>query len=84
MLTDVAREAGMDSTLVGELLAKDSDLAVVEREAGMANQMGISGVPTYIFDSRYMISGAREPEILARIIDRALQTEQGAGTEAAP
>ena len=84
VLTDVAREAGMDSTLVSELLAKDSDLAVVEREAGMANQMGISGVPTFIFDSRFMISGAREPEILARIIDRALQAEQGAGSEAAP
>lgn len=76
VLADVAREAGMDFELVGELLAKDADLAVVEREAGMANQMGISGVPTFIFDSRFMISGAREPEILARIIDRAMQARQ--------
>jgi len=55
-----------------------------EREAGMANQMGISGVPTFIFDSRFMISGAREPEILVKIIDRAMQAQQGAGSEAAP
>ena len=82
VLTDVAREAGMDSALVGELLATDSDLAVVEREAGMANQMGISGVPTFIFDSRFMISGAREPEILAKIMDRALQAQQQAAGSA--
>jgi predicted DsbA family dithiol-disulfide isomerase len=84
VLTDVAREAGMDSGLVGELLAKDSDLAVVEREAGMANQMGISGVPTFIFDSRFMISGAREPEVLVKIMDRAMQARQQPETGSAP
>ena len=76
VLTDVAGEAGMDTALVSELLGNGSDLALVEREAGMANQMGISGVPTFIFDSKFMISGAREPEILARIIDKALQAAQ--------
>ena len=72
VLTDIAGEAGMDAARVAELLAKDSDLAAVEREAGMANQMGISGVPTFIFDSKMMISGAREPEVLVKIIDKAL------------
>lgn len=76
VLRDVAGEAGMDAKLVGDLLQSDSDLAAVEREAGMANQMGISGVPTFIFDSRFMISGAREPEILARIMDKAVQAAQ--------
>ena len=72
VLTDIAGEAGMDAARVAELLAKDSDLAAVEREAGMANQMGISGVPTFIFDSKMMISGAREPEVLVKIIDKAV------------
>ncbi len=82
VLTEIAAEAGMDPELVGELLSKDSDLALVEREAGLASEMGISGVPTFIFDSRFMISGAREPEILVKIIDRALQAETV--TESAP
>jgi predicted DsbA family dithiol-disulfide isomerase len=82
VLVEVAAQAGMDSELVGELLAKDADLDQVEREAGLANQMGISGVPTFIFDSRFMISGAREPEILAKIIDRA--SEAGKQPQAAP
>jgi predicted DsbA family dithiol-disulfide isomerase len=76
VLTDIAGEAGMDAARVAELLAKDSDLAAVEREAGMANQMGISGVPTFIFDSKMMISGAREAEVLVKIIDKAV-AEQG-------
>ncbi len=72
VLSDIAGAAGMNAALVSELLANDADLAAVEREAGMASQMGISGVPTFIFDSKYMISGAREPEILVKIIDKAL------------
>ena len=49
----------------------------VEREAGIANEMGISGVPTFIFDSKFMISGAREPELLVRVIDKALEAASG-------
>lgn len=73
MLAELAGEAGMDAALVAKLLAGDADLAEVEREAGLANEMGISGVPTFIFDSRMMISGAREPELLVKVIDKALE-----------
>jgi predicted DsbA family dithiol-disulfide isomerase len=75
VLTDIATAAGMHAPLVAELLAKDSDLADVEREAGMANQMGITGVPCFIFDGRFMISGAREPEVLVKVIDKVLQEQ---------
>jgi predicted DsbA family dithiol-disulfide isomerase len=77
VLAAVAEESGMDANLVTKLLAGDADLAPVEREAGMANEMGISGVPTFIFDSKFMISGAREPELLVRVIDKALAAASG-------
>jgi predicted DsbA family dithiol-disulfide isomerase len=73
VLTALAGEAGMDVTLVAKLLDGDADLVEVEREAGLANEMGISGVPTFIFDSRMMISGAREPELLLKVMDKALE-----------
>ena len=73
VLSAIATEAGMDGDLVATLLAGDADLAEVEREAGLASEMGISGVPTFIFDSKFMISGAREAELLVRVIDKALE-----------
>jgi predicted DsbA family dithiol-disulfide isomerase len=73
VLSAIAGEAGMDGELVATLLAGDADLEAVEREAGLANEMGISGVPTFIFDSKFMISGAREAELLVRVIDKALE-----------
>jgi len=73
VLVSIAADAGMDSALVASLLAGDADLESVEREAGLANEMGITGVPTFVFDGKFMISGAREPELLVRVIDKALE-----------
>jgi len=78
VLSAIAGEAGMDAVLVASLLAGDADLELVEREAGLANEMGISGVPTFVFDSKYMISGAREAELLVRVIDKAMETSSAA------
>ncbi|HEX2594338.1 MAG TPA: DsbA family oxidoreductase [Rhizomicrobium sp.] len=75
VLEVIASDAGMDSVLVAELLASDADVALIEREDQMAHEMGISGVPTFIFNNRFLISGAREAELLVRVIDKVLESE---------
>ena len=45
-----------------------------------ASVLGITGVPTYIFDGQYTISGAQEPTTLAQILDQV--TEFAAAREA--
>jgi predicted DsbA family dithiol-disulfide isomerase len=72
VLTAVAREAGMDGDLVADLLAKDADRALVEQEDALAHRMGISGVPTFIFANKYLISGAHDADKLVKVIDKTL------------
>jgi predicted DsbA family dithiol-disulfide isomerase len=76
VLEFLAADAGMDSLEVAELLAGETDLANVEREAKLAGEMGITGVPTFIFASKFVLSGAREPEVLVQVIDKALEAEE--------
>jgi predicted DsbA family dithiol-disulfide isomerase len=76
VLEFLAADVGMDSVQVAELLAEDTDRAAVEREARLAGEMGITGVPTFIFASRYVLSGAREPEVLVQVIDKALESDE--------
>ena len=71
LLVAVAEDAGMDGALVRELLAGDSDKEAVQREIATAQQMGITGVPCFIIDQRYAVSGAQPPEILAQAIRQA-------------
>lgn len=74
VLCDIAAEAGMNQELVARLIAEQADVELIEREDALAHQMGISGVPTFIFANRYAASGAQEPNVLLQIIDR-LQDE---------
>jgi predicted DsbA family dithiol-disulfide isomerase len=35
--------------------------------------MGVTGVPAMIFNNKVAVSGAREPEVLTMVIDKALE-----------
>jgi predicted DsbA family dithiol-disulfide isomerase len=72
VLVDVAREADMDGGLVADLLAKDADRDHIEQEDALAHRMGISGVPTFIFANKYLISGAHDADKLVKVIDKTL------------
>lgn len=47
--------------------AGQDGVVAAERHASV---LGISGVPTYVFDGQYTISGAQEPSTLARLFDQ--------------
>lgn len=72
LLADVAEKAGMDRTLVSELLASDQDKNAVKTEVSQAAHMGIQGVPMFIFDGKAGVSGAQEASILAGVMDKLL------------
>jgi len=78
VLVDVAGEAGMDADLVADLLTKDADRELIEQEDALAHRMGISGVPTFIFANKYLISGAHEADKLVRVIDKTQSEMQTA------
>jgi predicted DsbA family dithiol-disulfide isomerase len=73
VLSDIADFCGMDGVEVARLLEGDDDIALVEREDQLAREIGVTGVPAFIFGGRVAVSGAREPEMLAEAIDKALE-----------
>lgn len=70
VLIAAAKEAGMDSDLVEELLKNDTDLETVRQEDQMARQMGVSGVPYFIIDDKYALSGAQDPASFLAAFDQ--------------
>lgn len=72
VLLGVARDTGMDVELVGNLLESDADVELVQREIALAQQMGVTGVPCYVFAGKFGVLGAQSPEILADALDRAV------------
>ncbi len=73
VLSDIADVCGMDGAQVADMLESDQDVTLVEREDKLAHEMGVTGVPAMIFANKVAVSGAREPEVLAMVIDKALE-----------
>ena len=70
LLREIAEEAGMDGVLVAELLASDADKDTVGHEVMQARQLGVNGVPLFIFDGRNALSGAQGETVLVAMIDK--------------
>jgi predicted DsbA family dithiol-disulfide isomerase len=72
-LVEIAVSCGMDGELVRDLFERDADRDLVMAEEGVARRMGINGVPCFVVDHKYAISGAQEPTVLTNVFDLALQ-----------
>lgn len=81
VLADAAAEAGMERQVIERLLEGDSDKAEVRQEIELAQQMGVTGVPTFIVAGRYGIVGAQSPEVLVGAISRAVEEQMGTEEE---
>jgi predicted DsbA family dithiol-disulfide isomerase len=68
VLVKAAADCGLDAERIRARLATDEDVEVVSAQAQEASDKGISGVPTYVFAGKYAVSGAQDPQLLARAI----------------
>lgn len=70
VLTEIALRHGFLADEVANRLTDERELAVTRAEAAQAAADGITGVPFYVLDQRYAISGAQPEEVLRAAIER--------------
>ena len=72
-LAQVARQAGIDEARITEALSDRGLHAQVGQADGQARAMGVTGVPFFIFNGEFAISGAHEPENLLQAMEQACE-----------
>ncbi len=82
VLTDVATLHGFSADEVARILGDEAELSVTRNEALQASADGIRGVPFFILDERYSISGAQSAETFREAITVALQAAESDGIAA--
>jgi predicted DsbA family dithiol-disulfide isomerase len=70
-LAKIASEAGLDGSAAEAMLASAEGMAAVSAEDREARDVGISGVPFFIFNGSTAVSGAHDPETLLDAIAKA-------------
>lgn len=76
VLVDAAKHAGMDENIVKTLLERDDDKDAVKAHVNRARQMGVTGVPCFIFDGRVAVPGAAPVEQLVGAARHALENPE--------
>ena len=66
-----AVEAGLPAAQVQAVLAGEAYADAVRADEQQAARYGITGVPFFVADGKYAVSGAQPPEVLLQFLQRA-------------
>lgn len=80
VLIRLAEECGVDARLTEALLLSDTGVSGIYDENSHAHRFGINGVPAYVFNDDWVISGAQEPQVIARMLDAAAVSDKASPT----
>ena len=70
-LVRLVAEAGLDADEARDVLASDRYAAEVRGDEQQARAYGITGVPFFVVDGRYGVSGAQPAEALSQVLSQA-------------
>ncbi|TXN32875.1 DsbA family oxidoreductase [Lacisediminihabitans profunda] len=76
-LADLAAEIGLDRADVVRALESNRYLADVKADVALATEYGIQGVPFFVIDGKYGVSGAQDAETFANVLTQ-VRTEREA------
>ena len=71
VLAKLAGDVGLDAVLVAELLQSDNDEKPVSDEIAFFQRLGVSGVPTFIYQGQFALQGAQPVQTHLEAIEKA-------------
>ncbi|MDX8151771.1 DsbA family oxidoreductase [Patulibacter brassicae] len=73
-LVRLGAEAGLDADEARDALASDRFAAAVREELVEAHDLGLQGVPAFVFDRRSQVTGAQPADLFLQALERAWAT----------
>jgi len=74
VLVACATEIGLDERTTREVLGSGAYADEVRFDEAQARDNDFSAVPTFVVDGRFAVSGAQDPDVLVKMIERARAT----------
>jgi predicted DsbA family dithiol-disulfide isomerase len=71
VLAEIATEAGYDAAAARAWLDSDEGVEEIARMERRAREIGVGGVPFFVFNGQVAVSGAQEPDVLREAMTRA-------------
>jgi predicted DsbA family dithiol-disulfide isomerase len=74
-LKQIAAEIGLDAAVASKMLASDAFKEEVRKDERDAQQLGIRGVPFFVLNRKYGISGAQPSEVLLQALQQTWEED---------
>jgi predicted DsbA family dithiol-disulfide isomerase len=75
-LADLAEEVGLNREEVEKMLASDEMAEVVRSDEKLARQYGVSGVPFFLINKKYALTGAQPTETFVQALKKIAAEDQ--------
>jgi len=72
-LVAIAVAAGLDGVEFRKAVESHQYFPELEKDLIFGREVGIDGVPAFIFGNRYLVSGARPADVLEQVVDRCIE-----------
>jgi predicted DsbA family dithiol-disulfide isomerase len=69
-LVQLGVEIGLDAEEVRSVLVSDAYTKEVQQDIYEAQQVGVRGVPFFVFDNKYAVSGAQSSEVFTNVLQK--------------
>jgi predicted DsbA family dithiol-disulfide isomerase len=79
VLADLAGEIGLDRHAAADYLASDKGRAVVTASQAEAQRLGVSGVPFFVLNGQYGLSGAQPVEVFVQALEQLASADADEG-----
>ena len=77
-------DGGLDEAELRRYLDGSDGVEEVRKESEAESRAGISGVPCFVFEGRYAVTGAQTPDVFERVFELAAAANPESPTQSPP
>lgn len=71
ILIEIGKKIGLNEAEITTALQSDETAYAVKQDMQLAAQLGINAVPFFIFNDKYAVSGAQEPQLFLEVLQKS-------------
>jgi predicted DsbA family dithiol-disulfide isomerase len=75
ILLELGEAIGLDSKLTKTMLDSDDYANEVKTDIAEAQEIGVKGVPFFVFDRKFAVSGAQDSQVMLNILEKAFSKD---------
>lgn len=81
VLIEIGNKVGIDSAAIEEVLNSKNYTQAVHLDIEEAQKIGVQGVPFFVFDRKYAVSGAQSPEVFLETLTQTWKEWEAANNQ---